>query len=350
MMKYTQAYIADIRETIDGIQGWEELKDKKILITGATGMIGSSVVELLHVMNEQYDAGITLYLAGRSKEKIWQRFSAFMTEKDFAFVPYDADVDQQFDIEPDYIIHGACKADPAAYREHPVETMLSNFVGVNTLLRLAVSAKSKRLLYLSSSEVYGKKEDNEPYKETEYGYVDILHSRACYPSSKRASETLCASYGAEYGVDTVIVRPGHIYGPTISRADSKASTQFTWNVVDGKDIVMKSAGDQVRSYCYTLDCAAAIVTVLLKGKNGEAYNISNRKSVVSIRDLAEMLARCGGKKIVFENPTDAEKRSYNLMSNSSLDAEKLEQLGWIPGYNLERGIKRTIEILQGVDV
>ena len=168
-MKYTQAYIADIRETIDGIQGWEELKDKKILITGATGMIGSSVVELLHVMNEQYDAGITLYLAGRSKEKIWQRFSAFMAEKDFVFVPYDADVEQQFDIEPDYIIHGACKADPAAYREHPVETMLSNFVGVNTLLRLAVLVKSKRLLYLSSSEVYGKKEDNEPYKETEYG-------------------------------------------------------------------------------------------------------------------------------------------------------------------------------------
>ena len=106
----------------------------------------------------------------------------------------------------------------------------------------------------------------------------------------------------------------------------------------------------MRSYCYTLDCAAAIVTVLLKGKNGEAYNISNRKSVVSIRDLAEMLARCGGKKIVFENPTDAEKKSYNLMSNSSLDAEKLEQLGWIPGYNLERGIRRTLEILQGVDV
>lgn len=349
-MKYTQSYIKDIREVIEKIPGWEELKEKKILITGATGMIGSSVVELLYVMNEYYHAGITLYLAGRKEERILQRFSTFMTEKDFVFIPYDADVEQQFDIEPDYIIHGACKADPVAYREQPVETMLSNFIGVNTLLRLALSAKSKRLLYLSSSEVYGKKEDNEAYRETEYGYVDILNARACYPSAKRASETLCASYGAEYGVDTVIVRPGHIYGPTISRTDSKASTQFTWNVVDGKNIVMKSAGDQVRSYCYTLDCASAIVTVLLKGKNGEAYNISNRKSVVSIRDLAEMLAACGGQKIVFENPTDAEKKSYNLMSNSSLDAEKLEQLGWIPEYDLERGVRRTIEILQGEDV
>ena len=348
-MNYTQAYIEDIRNVMERVPDWKELNHKKILITGATGMIGSSVVELLHEMNRYYHAGITLYLAGRKKERILQRFTDFMTEKDFVFIPYDADLDQDFEIEPDYIIHGACKADPTAYGKQPVETMLSNFVGVNTLLRLAVSAKSKRLLYLSSSEVYGKKEDNQAYKETEYGYVDILNSRACYPSSKRASETLCAAYGAEYGVDTVIVRPGHIYGPTISRTDSKASTQFTWNVVDGQDIVMKSAGDQMRSYCYTLDCASAVLTVLLKGKSGEAYNVSNRKSVVSIRDMAEELAFCGGKKILFENPTDAEKKNYNLMANSSLDAEKLEQLGWKPGYDLEHGVRRTIEILRGED-
>ena len=346
-MNYTRTYIEDIGEAIESIPEWETLKHKKILITGATGMIGSSVVELLHEMNRRYDAGITLYLAGRSKERILRRFANFMTEHDFVFVLYDADKDQQFEMEPDYIIHGACKADPVAYGERPVETMLSNFVGVNSLLRLAAAVRSKRLLYLSSSEVYGKKEDNSPYKETEYGYVDILNARACYPSSKRASETLCAAYGAEYGVDTVIVRPGHIYGPTISRTDSKASTQFTWNVVDGKDIVMKSAGAQVRSYCYTLDCATAVLTVLLHGVTGQAYNVSNRNSVVSIRDLAEMLAVCGGQKILFENPTDAEQKNYNLMATSSLDAERLEQLGWKPGYDLERGVRKTLEILRG---
>lgn len=348
-MNYTETYIGDIGEAIDRIPEWKTLKHKKILITGATGMIGSSVVELLHEMNRRYDAGIILYLAGRSKDRILQRFANFMTENDFLFISYDADVDQQFEVEPDYIIHGACKADPSAYGEQPVETMLSNFVGVNALLRLAAETKSKRLLYLSSSEVYGKKVDNSPYKEDEYGYVDILNARACYPSSKRASETLCAAYGAEYGVDTVIVRPGHIYGPTISRTDSKASTQFTWNVVDGKDIVMKSAGAQVRSYCYTLDCATAILTVLLHGVTGQAYNISNRNSVVSIRDLAEMLAVCGGRKILFENPTDAEQKNYNLMANSSLDAERLEQLGWKAGYDLEQGVRKTLEILRGED-
>ena len=350
MIKYTRLYKEEIREAAEKIPGIEELYHSSVLITGATGMIGSSVVELLHVLNQEKKAGMTLYLAGRKKGRILQRFAGFLEEKDFIFVPYDANVDQQFDIRPDYIIHGACKADPAAYGTQPVETMLSNFVGVNALLRLAVSAGSKRLLYLSSSEVYGKKENREPYRETEYGYVDILNARSCYPSAKRASETLCAAYGAEYGVDTVIIRPGHIYGPTISRTDSKASTQFTWNVVDGKDIVMKSAGTQVRSYCYTLDCAAAVLTVLLKGQKGEAYNISNPESVVSIRDLADMLARCGGRKIVFEHPSDAEQKSYNLMDNSSLDAERLLELGWTPEYDLERGVRRTLEILRGEDL
>lgn len=349
-MRYEKTYLEEIAESADQIPEIERLYGKKILITGATGMIGSAVVEILHDQNRRKQAGMTLYLAGRSKERILKRFSSYLGEEDFVFIPYDASVDQSFEVEPDYIIHGACKADPAAYGEQPVETMLSNFIGVHSLLKLAVQAHSQRLLYLSSSEIYGKKENTDPYEETEYGYVDILNPRSCYPSSKRASETLCAAYGAEYGVDTVIVRPGHIYGPSISRSDTKASTQFTWNVVDGKDILMKSAGAQIRSYCYTLDCASAILTVLIKGKKGEAYNISNKNAVVSIRELAETLASCGGQKILFADPTDAERKSYNMMSNSSLYAEKLEELGWKPAYDLQRGVRRTLEILKGANV
>lgn len=126
--------------------------------------------------------------------------------------------------------------------------------------------------------------------------MDILNQRASYPSAKRASETLCIAYGIEYGVDTVIVRPGHIYGPSITESDSRASAQFTRNVVAGKDIVMKSAGTQVRSYCYTLDCASAVLTVLLNGQTGNAYNISNKNSICTISDIAQFLhVQWGGR-------------------------------------------------------
>lgn len=345
-MRYTENYRKSLEECVKAVPGCRKLFGKKVLITGGTGMIGSAVVELLRTLNRTEQAGITLYLAGRDLEKIRTRFKNFMEEEDYIFLQYDAVKSDELFATVDYIIHGACNASPAAYQKEPVETMLSNLLGVSTLLKLAVKNPGSRLLYLSSSEVYGGKEDNIPYEETDYGYVDILNPRACYPSAKRAAETLCVSYGAEYGVDTVIVRPGHIYGPTISRSDAKASTQFTWNIVDGEDIVMKSAGDQLRSYCYTMDCASAVLTVLLNGASGEAYNISNKNSIVTIRELAEALAREGGRSIVFENPTDAEKKGYNLMSNSSLDAEKLEMLGWKAQFDLKAGVRQTLEVLK----
>ena len=201
----------------------------------------------------------------------------------------------------------------------------------------------RRILYISSSEVYGNKKDNEPYLEDEYGYVDILDSRSCYPSSKRASETLCAAYSKEYGVDYTIARPGHVYGPTMTANDNRASSQFPRDVLAGKDIIMKSSGAQLRSYCYVLDCASAILTILLAGKNGEAYNISNKDSVVSIREMAESFAKNAGQKIVFENPSDIEKMAFNKMNNSSLNASKLESLGWKANFNLEQGVIATLD-------
>ena len=224
--------------------------------------------------------------------------------------------------------------------------MLANIIGLNTLLKSATCNNAKRLLYISSSEVYGRKEEKRPYKEDDYGFVDILNPRASYPSSKRAAETLCAAYSAEYGLDTVIVRPGHIYGPTITDSDSRASAQFTRKAKAGENIVMKSAGSQLRSYCYTLDCASAIITILINGKKGEAYNISNPKSNVTIREMAEALSKAGKVNILFENPSDMELNSFNLMDNSSLKSEKLEQLGWQAVYGITEGALKTLKFFK----
>lgn len=352
-MNYTKSYWEDTAQVIGCIPNIEKLYGHSILITGGTGMICSSVADLLFYLNQKQNAGIKIILAGRSRERIRERFHGFREGTDYFYLSYDAAADNAPDmagLKADYILHGASNANPAIYTKQPVETMLANILGLHHLLDLAARTKAARLLYISSSEVYGNKENNEPYKEEDYGFLDILNQRASYPSAKRAAETLCIAYGEEYGVDTVIVRPGHIYGPTITASDSRASAQFTRNAVQGEDIVLKSAGTQLRSYCYTLDCASAILTVLLNGEKGNAYNISNKASIVTISDLAHAFANAAGRKVIYENPSDLEKKGYNLMTNSSLDAAKLEALGWSACFDIKKGTERTLCILKNGEV
>ena len=343
MVNYCEDYWQDVELAAQQIPNLKNLYGSTILITGATGMICSAVAEVLLYLNREKSANIQIILAGRDKDRTKKRFYCFEEEKDYVFIQYDATSDNPQNIKADYIIHGASNADPSKFAKEPVETMLANIIGLNILLKSATSNNAKRLLYISSSEVYGRKEEKRPYKEEDYGFVDILNPRASYPSSKRAAETLCAAYSAEYGLDTVIVRPGHIYGPTITDSDSRASAQFTRKAKAGEDIVMKSAGSQLRSYCHTLDCASAIITILINGKKGEAYNISNPNSIVTIREMAEALAKAGNVNIVFENPSDIELNSYNLMDNSSLKSEKLEQLGWRAVYSITEGAQKTLK-------
>lgn len=342
----TNQYNENLQETVKNIPNIDRLKDKSILITGATGLIGSAIVDTLIWGNLMNKSNIKLYVAGRNKDKMISRFGHLFSEDFLKFVEYDANHELEFKFDVDYILHGASNAHPIAYSQKPVETMLSNFYGMYNLLQYAKDHKVTRTLYISSSEVYGQKENNELYKEKDYGNIDILNARSCYPSSKRAAETLCASFRKQYSLDVVIVRPGHIYGPTMTVDDSRASAQFARNAVNGEDIIMKSPGQQLRSYCYVFDCVSAILTVLLNGKSGEAYNISNKESIVTIRELAESFANTFGGSVVFEKPGEIESSGYNMMSSSALDSSKLESLGWNGLYDVEEGVKRTVEILK----
>lgn len=344
-MYYTDNYWSDVSRIIDSIPNVDRLFCKSILITGSTGMICSSVIDIIAWLNHNCGAKIHLILAGRNEDKIALRFKSVLKQEEYQYIEYDATKAKKINVEADYIIHGASNANPAIYAKEPVETLLGNIIGLDSVLGVAKCNPGSRLLYISSSEVYGNRMDkaNKPYKEEDYGFVDILNPRACYPNGKRASETLCATYRQEYGVDFVVVRLGHIYGPSITKADSRASASFTRDVAGGHNIVMKSLGDQLRSYCYTLDCASAILAVLVNGITGNAYNISNKNSVVSIHDMAEALAREGKVDVVFENPSDVEKKSYNLMVNSALDSTKLENLGWKAVFDLKEGTKATLK-------
>lgn len=336
-------YMQDLGAVSQIITDIELLRDSAFLITGAGGLICSAIVDLLIYMSDIFDLNITVYAAGRSRGKIESRF-----DKKVIFVPYDAIQPFSFDEKVDYIIHGAGNADPKLYMQEPVETMLANIIGMNNLLEYAKKVKAKKVVFISSSEVYGKKEATVPFAEDQYGYVDLLKVRSCYPIAKRAAETLCCSFAAEHNVPVSIVRPGHIYGPTANANDGKISSVFSYKAARGEDLLMKSNGQQIRSYCYCLDCATAILFVLLKGNSCEAYNISNDDSVISIRDMAAYIAKAGNVKLTFEVPNDQEVRTFNPMDNSSLDGSKLMSLGWKGLFSAEDGLAHTVRILSQI--
>jgi len=342
----SHTYLDDLDIIIKNFPIINELQGNSILITGATGLICSAVADLLLRYNETVNEVIHVYVAGRDENRAKNRFNRYCNKPYFHFVKYDATSHNGFPFHFDYIVHGASNAAPVDFQAHQIDTMLDNFNGLYELLSYAEKHAVKSTLFISSSEVYGKKDTLKPFSEDEYGYVDILGPRSAYPSSKRAAETLCACFSNEKNVHTVIARPGHIYGPTAKRSDNRVSSAFAYDAADGKDLVMKSDGSQIRSYCYMLDTASAIIMVLLKGNQAEAYNISNPNSVITIREMAEMLAESAGVNTSFSPPSEEEKRAFNPMKNSSLKSEKLQKLGWKGLFDAKTGLEHTVRIIR----
>ncbi len=351
----------DLDTIVDRFPELRELEGRRVLITGAGGLICSAAADILLRYNDRIadpSRRITVLAAGRSRDRMAARYGSRLRdpgqEGDLFYVAYDAaSGDNRLrETLPEgcaYILHGASNAYPGRIVREPVETMLSNFTGLYELLTFLRETGGGRLLFVSSSEVYGKKEGIQPYREDEYGYIDLLNPRNSYSVGKRAAETLCASYASQYaeaGVETVIARPGHIYGPTASRSDNRVSSAWAYAAARGEDIVMKSDGAQIRSYCYCLDCASAMLEILLRGENGHAYNISNPNSIISIRGMAEVLTRAAGVRLIREEATAEERKGFNPMSNSSLDARSLSALGWEGCFDADTGFSHTVTILQ----
>lgn len=323
------------------------LAGHRVMVTGCTGLICSAIVDVLIRWNCRHDEKILIYAVSRNTDAVHERFEPYSAEPWFEAGGYDAT--QPIDhlkTNCDYIIHGAGNASPSNIVQEPVETMIANINGLKNLLEYGLKNGVKRLLFISSSEVYGRRDDVAPFGIGDYGYIDILNPRSSYSSAKRAGETLCASYADEYKVDNVIVRPGHVYGPTAKDSDNRVSSAWAYAVARGQDIVMKSDGSQIRSYCYVVDAASAILKVLLNGKTACAYNISNPDSVICIREMAEIMAQAGGVSIRYDLPDDMEKKGFNPMPNSSLDAKELMELGWNGVFDAKEGIGHTVTILR----
>lgn len=333
------AYKDDILSVATLDLPWEKLSGSNILITGATGLIGSCLVE---VLMSRTDKDYHVYASGRNEERARERFKEFAYNPAFHFFKYDVMKTLEGNTRFHYIIHAASNASPNFFAAKPVEVIKSNVIGISNLMDYGLKHDLKRFLFVSSGEVYGEG-DGCVFTEEYSGYVNPTSPRSCYPSSKRVAETLCVSYGAEYGINTVIARPCHTYGPNFTESDNRVYAQFIRNVLAGEDIVMKSTGTQYRSWCYVVDCVSALLYIILKGENGQAYNIADDKSNITIKELGEMIATIAGKKLMVELPSEVEKAGFNVVTKSLFSTEKLKALGWSVDGNMKDKMQAVID-------
>jgi len=343
----SELYKEDIETIASSNIDWDKLKNKSIMITGATGLIGTFLIDVLMYRNAKYGDCITVYAVSRNKEKATNRFNGYFDSRYFVFIQID--IQNAFDLNTpvDYIIHGASNTHPIAYSTEPVNTILLSVQGTKAVLDTASAHNVKRTLFLSTVEIYGENRgDAETFKEEYCGYIDCNTLRAGYPEGKRAAEALCQAYIKEKNVDVVIARCCRVYGPTMGEDDSKAIAQFIRNAAKGENIVLKSKGEQQFSYCYVADVCSALLFLLLNGKNGEAYNVSDTNCNVTLLQIANILSEYAAKEITFDMPSSVESAGYSKATKALLNSSKLMVLGWDARYPIKDGIIRTVKILQ----
>lgn len=330
------------RKTIASAAAEFETSGGVILITGASGMIGSCIIDVLHASNQYFKKHFTVYALSRNEKKLRERFGDYPEVQCIA-----QSITEPIQLEYiDYIVHAASFADPNSYASFPAETILTNIIGTKNVLEYCKSNPA-RVLFTSSFEVYGQS-DCEEYDESNYGVIDLNLLRNCYPESKRAAECLCKAYHAEYNVDCLISRLPSVFGPTMRPDDNKAHAQFIRNALEGKNVVLHSPGTQRRTYCYLIDAVRAILHILFYGKSGEIYNVANDRSITTIAELARMIAERAGREVVFDYHPDLETKGYSKPQNCVLSSKKIHTLGWKEKYGIKEGLEETFRILNEV--
>ena len=327
----------------------KELYNTLILVTGATGMLASDLIYYLIWLNEKHDAGIRIVAVARHKEKILSRFGNYAEKSYFNNIIADVSETLTIDGDVDYIVHAASFASPQYYTTMPVEVALPNAVGTYYLLQLAVKKHVKGFLYFSSGDVYGKMPDNAGmFREEQMGTMDPMGIHSYYGESKRMGETWCASFAQEYGLSACAVSIGHTYAPTMDLDnDPRVFASFMKCAVEKKDIVMLSDGSAKRPFCYIADAIAAFVILLIKGKPGEAYNMTNTDAFVSIGELAEIIASIEPEANL-EVIRKQREKDDNYLENSLNHANchgnsKLKKLGWECEYDIRKGFSQVLE-------
>lgn len=330
----------DVRQFAEDFPLWSSLRGQTIAVTGATGLLGSCAIRCLLMLNRLYGAGIGVLAVVRSEEKLRQVFAS----EAIPYYIYDCASGKPFSppVPVDGLIHFASPTASRYFVTHPVDTLLTGVLGTDSILRYARSSRLRSLVYVSSLEVYGEvADDSHPLTEDMQGYLPLTDARSSYPMGKRAAECLCHAYAEEYGVPVKIARLAQTFGAGVSPDDGRVFAQFARSVIRGEDIVLHTAGLLSRSYCYTTDAMSALFYLLLGGVDGEAYNVANPETYVSVADMARFVCR-------EFNPScrlrvePKEGMGYSPTTHLRLSTDKMERLGWRPRYGLREMYHRLI--------
>lgn len=321
----------------------KDLPDRStVFVTGATGLLGSQMVKALILCDKE----LKVVALARSMAKAEAVFGGMLDSSRLEICL--GDVTQSLTVSGDihYIIHGASATSSRYFVENPVETIFTALNGTRNVLELAREKQVKKVVYLSSLEVYGAPDGSREFiAETDYGYIDPMQVRSSYSEGKRMAECICVSYAKEYGVPVVVARLSQTFGAGVSYHDGRVFAEFARCAIEGRDIILHTQGSTVRSYCYTTDAIRGIFTLLLKGEPGEAYNITNMDTVISIRDMAALVCALVPEKnirVCIDIPEDVASFGYNPEMVIRLDSRKLQSLGWQPTVGLQEMFTRLI--------
>ena len=345
--------INDLTRIINEHLPWIQLKNKTILISGANGFLPAYMVETLLYLNDVFDYGIKIIGLVRNLTKAEKRFNKYLNRKDLTLIKHDVVNPINFNEKIDIIIHAASQASPKYYEIDPVGTLSANIIATHQLLQLAIVKQTETFLYFSSGEVYGEvSHDKIPTKEDDYGYINPLNLRACYAESKKMAENMLLSHQHQFGVNIKIIRPFHTYGPGMSLDDGRIYADFISDLLHSRDLKIFSDGSAVRAFCYLSDAVAGFFTVLIKGKYGEAYNISNDSCVMSISELGERLINHFQDKKLSLIKSIRSKNDRYINSPISINypcIDKAKSLGWQPIISVEEGFEKTLASFEEIN-
>lgn len=325
----------DLQEILKYDLPWNEFENKVILISGANGMLPSYMVKTLLLLKNVQVIGLVRNL-DKAKEK-------FKNYNNLRLINIDINKKIKIDGPVDFIIHAASQASPKYYKLDPVGTLSTNILGTFNLLELAREKKVKSFLFFSTGEVYGET-NIFPTNEKSYGLIDPTDVRSCYAESKRMGENMCVSWFYQYQVPIKIVRPFHTFGPGLSLDDGRVFADFVNNIIQKKDIELKSDGSARRSFCYIVDATIGFFLILLKGQDGEAYNVGNDINEFSIYELAQIATNLFPElnlSVIRKEKADLYLQSP--ISRNCPDISKIKKLGWIPKYSITDSFYRTIQ-------
>ncbi len=306
--------------------------NKRVLVTGGAGFIGSHLCEKLLKKGHQVIC-LDNFFTGQIDNVAHLRSDPY-----FELIRHD--IIEQIKLEVDWIFNLACPASPIHYQYNPIKTLKTNILGTLNMLGLAKRIKA-RILHASTSEVYGDPHVH-PQREDYWGNVNPIGIRSCYDEGKRAAETLMMDYHRENGVDSKIVRIFNTYGPKMRADDGRVVSNFIVQALTDQDITIYGDGTQSRSFCYVDDLIDVIIKMMEKDDFIGPVNIGNPDEFTILELAQKIIAKTGSKsKLIFQElPQDDP-----LQRQPDITLAK-EQLQWEPAVKLESGLDKTIEFFK----